>query len=82
MDFIKVTLMEKLDTGISISTRQSQPDYLLPITGIKSVRKKILSESGNSYMIEIIESFKPNDVEFNVDYAEADLPKDFIRIIN
>jgi len=82
MDFIRVTLVEKLDSGIRIENRQRKTDYLFPVNGIKSVKKDILSESGNRYFITILDSFKPEDVEFNVGYAEADLPKDFIRILN
>lgn len=82
MDFIKVTLLEKLDPGITIANRQRQADYLLPINAIKSVTKKDLSESSNIYFIEILEYFKPDDVKFNVGHAEADLPTDFIQIKN
>ena len=57
MDFIKVTLLEKLDPGVTIANRQKQADYLLPINGTKSVKKQDLSESSISYSIQILESF-------------------------
>jgi hypothetical protein len=82
MDFIKVTLLEKLDLGTTIANRKRKADYLLPVNAIKSVTKKDLSESSNIYYIEILKYFKPDDVEFNVGRAEAELPTDFIQIKN
>jgi hypothetical protein len=61
---------------------QKQDGYLLPVNAIKSVTKKDLAESSNSYSIVILESFRPDDVDFNVSHAEADLPTDFIQIKN
>ena len=82
MEFIKVTLLEKSDSAISIANRQKITDYLLPINGIKSVTKKDLSESSDRYYIGILEDFKPNDILFNIGHAEADLPPDFFHIQN
>jgi hypothetical protein len=82
MDFIKVTLFQKLDPGITIANRQKQAGYLLPVNAIKSITKKDVAESSNSYSIVILESFRPDDVEFNVGRAEAELPTDFIQVKN
>ena len=83
MDFIKVTLFQKLDPGITIANMQKQAGYLLPVNAIKSVTKKMdVAESSNSYSIVILESFRPDDVDVNVSHAEADLPSDFFQIQN
>jgi hypothetical protein len=81
MDFIKVTLLEKIDADVNVSSRQMKADYLLPVNAIRSLFRKESSES-NEYWIEILDGFRPIDAGFNVGHAEAILPPDFITVLN
>lgn len=81
MDFIKVTLLEKIDANVKLSSRQMKAGYLLPVNAIRSLFRKE-SSGGNDYWIEILDSFRPIDAGFNVGHAEAILPPDFITVVN
>ncbi len=80
MDFIRVTLFEKLESGKKPSELNSMPDYLLPLSGIKSLTPKPTTE--DTYIINFCESYLPTNIGFTVGYAEARLPSDFINEIN
>jgi len=79
MDFIRVTLIEKLDNQ-KIADLKRLPEHLLPLSGIKSISKKI--GTNNTYYIEIKDSYIPKGLDFIVGFAEAELPREFVRIIN
>ena len=77
MDFIRVTLVEKLDKQ-SVSDLKRMEGYLLPIAGIKSISHK----KGSLYHIDICDSYMPGGLNFTVAWAEAELSTAFVTILN
>ena len=79
MDFITVTLRESAKTGKKIADLGKHEEYLLPVLAIKSLTHNV---GEDDYTIEIIESYIPIGLGFDVNYATATLPKRFINILN
>ena len=79
MDFIRVTLVEKLDKQ-SVSDPKRMEGYLLPVAGIKSISHK--TGSKNIYHIDICDNYMPSGLNFTVAWAEADLSTGFVSILN
>ena len=82
MDFISLTLFERLEKAVRMSNRQRYKGYLLSTNAIKSIAPKPTSETGNTYFIEVAKGFEPEGVLFEVGKIEAELPKSLIRILN
>lgn len=83
MDFIEVTLSEKLIQGKKVAGLRSFKGYLLPISGIKTVAPSIKTEGWHS--VNIIDSYVPTKDEIGYEvnnFAEVKLPNGFIKIIN
>ena len=79
MDFIRVTLVEKLETGMKVSEIKKEKDYLLPLDAIKSVSRNHTVENG--WFINICDNYTP-DTNFKVAFAEAEIINAPFRILN
>ena len=79
MDFIRVTLVEKLERGMKVAAIQREKEYLLPLAGIKSISRNPIVENG--WHIHICDNYKP-ETNFTVGHAEAVIPMALIRILN
>ena len=80
MDFIRVTLVEKLESGKKVADIRRIHGYLLPANGILSVSPDH-SKGDNNYLISIVKYYKPEE-EFVIGHAEAVLPTGYIKVIN
>lgn len=80
MDFIRVTIFEEVRPGVSEMNRERLSDYILPVSGIKSISPKI-TEPGR-YIIALKQDYIPDDLEFRYGSAEAILPNRIVNILN
>ena len=81
MDFIRVTLIEKLENGKKVSELQRIRDHFLPIQAIKYMQPHLTKEG--VYVIEIIDSYKSDTKDFKLGFAEANnLPSGFYNVLN
>lgn len=79
MEFIRVTLVEEWNKKGSPSKVKRIKDHLLPVAGILSIAPNF--KNPESSIIYIVEHFKPKE-DFIIGYAEAEIPSNFIKIIN
>lgn len=79
MDFIRVTLVEKLESGMKVASIKKEKEYLLPLAAIKSISKRLTED--NVWIIYICSNYTP-DTDFKVGHAEAEIHNAPFRILN
>lgn len=80
MDFIIVTLKEKITTGKRVSSLQKQINYYLPVAGIKSISKSVVGD--DIYNIGICDNYRPDEIPFEIGQVQAKLRPNFINVVS
>ena len=79
MQFLLVTLCEKLDIHHGAPEQKREEGYLLPVHAIKTIQYDLFEKA---YRIYIAEPYLPKAEGFDVAYALAKMDDSLITVVN
>lgn len=79
MDFIDVTLEQKLEPGKKHSELKKM-GYTISLNGIIGIHSDLTKE--DVYYIDVADAFLPKGIPFKIGRIEAKLSKSFVKVLN